>query len=74
MGKKCKVISKFLGGKARNLLCKSSGMSFLVAFYCKLEKPIRGSDLKVIEKNVVLSNRASAVSNGAQVKLSIEPT
>ena len=35
-----------------------SGMSVLVAFHCKLERPIRGCDLEVIEK-MVHSNHAS---------------
>jgi hypothetical protein len=47
-------------------------MSILVAFHCKLERPIGGCDLKVIEK-IALSNDASTVSNGVQVKFSIEP-
>ena len=38
-------------------------MSVLVAFHCKLERPIRGCDLKVIEK-MLLSNDAATVSNG----------
>ena len=38
----------------------------------KLERPIRGCDLKVIEKNCA-SNHASTVSNGFQIKFSIEP-
>ena len=36
-----------------------------MAIHCKLEKPIRGCDLKVIEKKV-LSNHASTVSDGVQ--------
>jgi hypothetical protein len=38
----------------------------------KLERPIRGCDLKVIEKNGA-SNHASTVSNGFHIKISIEP-
>ena len=47
-------------------------MSVLVVFHCKLERPIKGCDLKVIEK-MLLSNDAATVSNGVQVKFSIEP-
>ena len=42
----------FFRETATNLLCKSPGMSVLLAFHCKLERPVRGCDLKVIEKNV----------------------
>ena len=69
-----KQTQHFLRETATNLLCKSSGMSVLdvlVAFHCKLERPIRGCDLKVIEK-MLLSNDAATVSNGVQVKFSIE--
>ena len=65
------VIRNFLRGKARNLLCKSSGMSVLMAFHCKLETPIRAVIWRWLKK-LVLSNHASAVSNGAQVKFSTE--
>ena len=63
---------QFLWRKGHEFALQKLGMSVLVAFDCKFEKPIRGCDLKVIEK-MVLSNHASAVSNGVQVKFSIEP-
>jgi hypothetical protein len=39
-------------------------MSVLVAFHCKLERPIRGCDLKVIEK-MLLSNDAAQFQMGS---------
>jgi hypothetical protein len=55
-----------------NLFCKSSGMSVLVVFHCKLERSIRNCDLKVIEI-IVLHNDISIISNGIQIKINIEP-
>ena len=47
----CKIyIQNHTTSCATNLLCICSGMSVLVAFHCKLERPNRGCDLDVIEK------------------------
>ena len=46
-------------------------MSVLMVFHCKLEKPIRRCDLKVIEKSVVLPDHASTVSNRFITKFGI---
>ena len=55
-----------------NLFSKSSGMSVLVVFHCKLKRSIRNCDLKIIEK-IVLHNDISIISNGIQIKINIEP-
>ena len=56
---------QFLWRKGHEFALQKLGMSVLVAFDCKFEKPIRGCDLKVIEKNGAFQSCISSFKWGS---------